>query len=71
MLQQFTTLKISTGNWFHNGDHTRAKKIFSSINRILLYPKFKWVTTSDVFAARGEKFMQFKAVKTTKYFETS
>jgi len=37
----------------------------------LLYPKFKWVTTSDVFAARGEKFMQFKAVKTTKYFETS
>jgi len=29
------------------------------------------VTTSDVFAARGEKFMQFKAVKTTKYFETS
>jgi len=26
----------------------------------LLYPKFKWVTTSDVFAARGAKFMQFK-----------
>jgi len=26
------------------------KQIFSSINPILLYPKFKWVTTSDVYA---------------------